>query len=70
MVSERPEDALMRSVREFRETLESLTWQGASQIAERSQLVVLARKYPELASEVVGQLNAEATTNTPPGRRG
>lgn len=70
MTGERPEDALMRSVREFRETLESLTWQGVSQLAERSQLAVLARKYPDLARELVGQLSREQRTTIRPGPSG
>ncbi|MEV0401243.1 hypothetical protein [Actinoallomurus sp. NPDC050550] len=51
----------MRSVEEFRDLLNRLSWQGFSQIAEVSQLSVLIKKYPAQAREIVNQLDGPAT---------
>ena len=54
-------DELMRSVEEFRDLLNRLSWQGVSQIAEVSQLSVLIKKYPGEAREILDQLDQPAT---------
>jgi hypothetical protein len=54
-------DELMRSVEELRDLLNILGSQGASQIAEVSQLSVLIKKYPGQAREILQQLDRPTT---------
>ena len=55
-MTRREESGLDRAVREFYETLDSLKWTGASQIAELAQLKLLVSKYPDNARQLVTEL--------------
>lgn len=50
-------EGLQRSVNEFYAMLDSLSFTGASQIAELSQLKVLISKYPKQARGMVAELD-------------
>ncbi|WP_345357153.1 hypothetical protein [Actinoallomurus liliacearum] len=47
---------LQRAIDNFYATLDSLRFQGVSQVAEIQQLEVLVRKYPELAQRFLERL--------------
>lgn len=49
-------DELMRAVRDFRDTLNGLSWQGVSRIADLAQLKVLVTRYPEDTRAFLEQL--------------
>jgi hypothetical protein len=47
---------LQRAINDFYTTLDSLRFQGVSQVAEIQQLEILIRKYPEPAQRLLDRL--------------
>jgi hypothetical protein len=47
---------LQRAINDFYATLDSLRFQGISQVAEMQQLEILIRKYPESAQRLFNRL--------------
>lgn len=50
-------DELMRAVEDFRDTLNGMSRQGVSRIADLSQLKVLVTRYPDDARAFLEQLD-------------
>lgn len=51
------EDPLQRSIREFREALDSRPWVGVSRLAEVAQLRVLIQRYAAEARSALAELD-------------
>lgn len=49
-------DELMRAVEDFRDTLNRMSWQGVSRIADLSQLKIPVTRYPDDARAFLEQL--------------
>jgi hypothetical protein len=59
-------DSLQRAIDDFYRTLDSMRFQGVSQLAELSQLKVLISKYPEHARKMINERQPPRAGNDSP----